>query len=75
MVAVGTKGWKRIRSAFGENICLSNGEINRPKLGAVIFRDAAKRRQLNSITHPLIRWEMCRQIFTAFFDRKLASVL
>ena len=31
-----------------------NGELDRPKLGAIVFNDDAKRAQLNAILHPLI---------------------
>lgn len=44
-----------IIDAFGEDIVDVNGELNRQKLGAIIFNDNDKRRQLNEIVHPLIR--------------------
>lgn len=43
-------------------ILLSDGTIDRKKLGSIIFNDAAKRRQLNSIVHPAVRWAMLREL-------------
>jgi len=43
---------------FGKDILLENGEINRPKLGDLVFRDEQKRLQLNAIVHPAVRKQM-----------------
>lgn len=44
-----------------------NGELNREKLGQVIFNDANKRKILNSITHPeiykAIAWKVIKNFF------------
>jgi dephospho-CoA kinase len=40
--------------AFGSDILLPDGHLDRKKLGAIVFADAEKRRQLNAITHPRI---------------------
>ena len=47
VVEKGTGGWKKVVSAFGEDILLSNGEIDRRKLGQIVFADPAKRKLLN----------------------------
>ena len=44
-----------IVEAFGEDIVNAEGELDRKKLGSIIFNDADKRQQLNGIVHPLIR--------------------
>lgn len=49
-----------IIKAFGEDIVDSEGELDRKKLGSIIFNDADKRRELNAIVHPLIRDMMNR---------------
>ena len=54
VVAPKTKGWRLIKERFGSNILLSNNEIDRVKLGAIIFADAERRQLLNSIVHPLV---------------------
>lgn len=47
-------------AAFGEAI-LTNGGVDREKLGAVVFRDADARAKLNAILHPAIRMEIARR--------------
>lgn len=54
VVEPNTKGWKLIVENFGENILQSDKQINRLKLGAIVFADEAKRQLLNSIVHPLV---------------------
>lgn len=54
VVAPGTLGWQLILERFGSNILLPNNEIDRAKLGAIVFADEAKRQLLNSIVHPLV---------------------
>ena len=54
VVAPETKGWRLIVERFGSNILLPDNEIDRSKLGAIVFADAEKRQLLNSIVHPLV---------------------
>ena len=54
VVAPGTLGWQLIVERFGSNILLPNNEIDRAKLGAIVFADETKRQLLNSIVHPLV---------------------
>lgn len=54
VILPGTKGWRLIVEQFGSNILLPNNEIDRAKLGAVIFADAEQRQLLNAIVHPLV---------------------
>ena len=61
VVEVGSPTLAKIAEAFGEDILLPTGEMDRAKVGALIFNDEQKRHQLNSITHPAIRAEMIRQ--------------
>lgn len=44
-----------IKKAFGDDLVNAEGELDRKKLGNIIFNDADKRRELNDIVHPLIR--------------------
>lgn len=50
-----------IVEVFGEEMLTDNGEMNRKKLGSIIFHDREKRQMLNNIIHPAIRQEMLRQ--------------
>ena len=66
VVAVGSEGLLEIRQYFGEDICLENGELNRPKLREIIIADPEKRKLLESITHPkifmnMVKWQQTQQ--------------
>jgi dephospho-CoA kinase len=54
VVEPNTIGLNRIIEAFGSGILQPNGELDRLKLGAIVFADSAKRETLNSIIHPLV---------------------
>jgi dephospho-CoA kinase len=54
VVEPNTKGWQLIVDNFGEEVLQSNKQIDRIKLGAIVFADEAKRQLLNSIVHPLV---------------------
>ncbi|XP_061873112.1 dephospho-CoA kinase domain-containing protein-like isoform X3 [Colius striatus] len=61
-----SKAHQQIVHAFGTQILLENGEINRQALGDIIFSHPEKRQLLNSITHPKIQKEMLKQILKYF---------
>ncbi|MGA5897618.1 dephospho-CoA kinase [Streptomyces venetus] len=54
VVAPGTPGLAAVVSAFGEQVLAADGSLDRPKLGSIVFADAAKLGTLNSIVHPLV---------------------
>ena len=54
VVEPGTVGLRRIVENFGEDVLSSSGELNRTRLGGIVFRDETKRQLLNSIVHPLV---------------------
>lgn len=49
-------------TAFGRDVLNAEGEIDRGKLGAVVFRDPEALRRLEAIVHPVVRSEVHRQI-------------
>ncbi|MDP4156741.1 MAG: dephospho-CoA kinase [Bacillota bacterium] len=57
-VQYGEPAYKQIVDNFGEEILLPNGEIDRQKLGSIIFNDEQKRQLLNQIVHPEVRRRM-----------------
>lgn len=65
-----TRAYSRIVYHFGPEIVLENGEIDRQKLGQIIFASEEKRRLLNSITHPEIHKEMLKEILLYFLRGK-----
>lgn len=50
-----------IRKQFGDEVILDNGEIDRKRLGKIIFASSEKREQLNSIVQATIRTEILNQ--------------
>ncbi|MBY8913192.1 dephospho-CoA kinase [Bacillus sp. YC2] len=60
-VEKGMPAYGQIIDAFGEGILLENGELDRRKLGSIVFTDEQKRLALNKIVHPAVRAEMMKQ--------------
>jgi dephospho-CoA kinase len=54
VVEPGTEGLAALVEAFGSEILLPDGALNRPALAAVAFSDDEKRATLNGIVHPLV---------------------
>jgi dephospho-CoA kinase len=54
VVEPGTEGLRQVTEEFGEEILGPAGELDRKKLGAIVFGDESKRQLLNSIVHPLV---------------------
>ena len=47
-----SESWKEVVNNFGEQILRPNGEIDRQKLGAIVFADTDQLSKLNQIMHP-----------------------
>ena len=47
-----SESWREVIQAFGQEILQSNGEIDRGKLGAVVFSNPEQLARLNKIMHP-----------------------
>jgi len=47
-----TEAWEQVVVAFGDGILQEDGEIDRRKLGGIVFSDPGKLEQLNQIMHP-----------------------
>ncbi|MDG0766487.1 dephospho-CoA kinase [Bacillus halotolerans] len=60
-VEIGMPAYRQIIDEFGEDILLENGDIDRRKLGALVFTNEQKRLALNSIVHPAVREEMLKR--------------
>lgn len=54
VVEPGQPAFEEIVAHFGSEIIGKNGKLDRPKLGAIVFNDAAQREKLNSIVHPKV---------------------
>ncbi|MFP5344755.1 MAG: dephospho-CoA kinase [Gammaproteobacteria bacterium] len=58
LVEKGKPALTRLVQEFGREILDKDGALNRARLRAMVFSDAARRRQLEALLHPLIREEM-----------------
>jgi dephospho-CoA kinase len=54
VVQPGTEGLASLVEAFGSDILLPDGSLDRPALAAKAFRDDEERQKLNGIVHPLV---------------------
>lgn len=56
--------YDKVVAAFGRGILDKDGEINRPKLGEIVFGDPDALTQLETIVHPatfeLLRWDVAQ---------------
>ena len=68
MLAPNSGLWKRIVARFGTGIVGANDEIDRGRLGAIVFRDSAALEDLDRLTHPAVVAEIRRQIAAATAD-------
>lgn len=55
LMAPGGAAYADVVAAFGPGIVASDGTIDRPALGAIVFADAERRLQLNALVHPRVR--------------------
>ena len=62
IVELGSAALDQISEHFGDGIRTGRGELDRQKLGSIIFNDGAEKRWLESLLHPLIQREMAKRI-------------
>ncbi|MDH3942549.1 MAG: dephospho-CoA kinase [Anaerolineae bacterium] len=55
VIAKGSPGYEKTVETFGKWIVGENGEVDRTKLGSLVFSDAEALAQLEAIVHPLVR--------------------
>lgn len=72
LLGAGTPTTTEVVATFGAEAQAADGSIDRARLGAIVFADAAKRMQLEAIVHPVVRAEMERQ--AAALAKKKAKV-
>ena len=54
VVKQGTPGYHAILASFGRTILQPDGDIDRKRLGDIIFNDPNKKARLDAIVHPLV---------------------
>lgn len=57
---------EKIRKAFGDDVLLPDGTLDRKRLGSIIFANEEKRQTLNAIVHPAVREWMRQETERAF---------
>ncbi|PYN90728.1 MAG: dephospho-CoA kinase [Candidatus Rokuibacteriota bacterium] len=55
VVEPGQPALTQIVTEFGRDVVTATGELDRKKLGAIVFANPERRRRLEAITHPAIR--------------------
>ncbi|WP_300610061.1 dephospho-CoA kinase [Trebonia sp.] len=54
VVEPGTEGLAEVVEAFGPEVLLPDGRLDRPRLGEIVFGDPELRAKLNAIVHPRV---------------------
>lgn len=54
VVEPGTEGLAEVVAAFGPEVLLPDGTLDRPRLGEIVFADPELRGKLNEIVHPRV---------------------
>ena len=54
VVAKGTPGLAAVVDEFGPELLTADGELDRPRMGELVFQDEGARRRLEAIVHPLV---------------------
>jgi dephospho-CoA kinase len=55
VAAPGTEGLAAVVAELGPGVRTPDGALDRPKVGALVFADPAKRRALEAVIHPRVR--------------------
>ena len=61
-VAAGTDGFRRVVETFGDAVVGTDGELDRAKLGAIVFQDEERRRALEAIVHPEVARRFAEEV-------------
>ncbi|MGH1347296.1 MAG: dephospho-CoA kinase [Nannocystales bacterium] len=64
VVTAGSEGLAEVVRAFGSDVVDERGELDRRKMASIVFREPARRQQLEAILHPRIR-ERFEQVLDA----------
>ena len=74
VVEPGEPALDAIREAFGDAVIDADGRLDRPALGAIVFRNAAARHRLNGIVHPAVI-ARSQALFTRALERDPQAVV
>ncbi|MDO8717166.1 MAG: dephospho-CoA kinase [Dehalococcoidales bacterium] len=71
---LGTEAWHEVVAAFGRQVLTSTGEIDRTKLGEIVFNHPEALARLNGIMHPRI-YVMVKDLIDEYRRQKVAVVV
>src|SRR6185436_13472853 len=71
-VEPGSQGLAGVVRRFGSSLVLPNGQLDRAALGRLVFADAAARRDLEAIIHPIVYASIARWFSTLGADERFA---
>jgi len=74
IVEPGQPGLAAVVAAFGNDVLRPDGTLDRTRLRSMVFADAAKRKQLDGLLHPLIMAAAMRAGETAGGDYQIFAV-
>jgi dephospho-CoA kinase len=74
VVAPGTAGLAAILTEFGPDLLTAEGSLDRRRLRGIVFADAAKRRWLEGLLHPLIRQRTAEHVAAVAFPYCLVCI-
>jgi dephospho-CoA kinase len=62
LIEPGGAAYEEVIARFGRDILDADGRINRGRLGAMVFRDPEKLKQLNGMLHPRVEVELLQRL-------------
>eukprot|EP01100_Stratorugosa_tubuloviscum_P006723 TRINITY_DN285_c3_g2_i1.p1 TRINITY_DN285_c3_g2~~TRINITY_DN285_c3_g2_i1.p1 ORF type:complete len:229 (+),score=88.64 TRINITY_DN285_c3_g2_i1:66-752(+) len=78
IVLPGQPAYNTIIKTWGNNILVNpkeNSEIDRKKLGAIVFNNENERKKLNQITHPRVFMRMFKLLFLHYFIWRTSIII
>ncbi len=75
ITAPGRPGYEAVVRAFGREILLPDGRIDRGKLGGIVFSDPAKRAILEAATHPEIARGIASELYRLESEGHKAAIV
>lgn len=74
VVQPGSSGLNQLVGTFGASLLKPDGALDRDALGRIVFSDSAKRKELESILHPLIR-ELANERFAKTLSQNVVYAI
>jgi dephospho-CoA kinase len=65
VLSKGTPAWRAVADTFGAEVLREDGEVDRPKLGALVFADPVQLQKLEAIVHPAVSIALARLLSDA----------